>query len=138
WAANANVNVDVVADSGDPLGTAGQPQGDARFGDIRVAARPLSGNVLAITTPSGPLGGTRAGDIVINSTKAFTLGGAGGTFDLYSAMLQETGHALGVSNSTDTNSPMYEQYQGVRTGLTSGDIANIQTLYGARLPDGFE
>ena len=64
WAQYANINVSVVGDSGDPLGVDGAVQGDARFGDIRIAARPLSGNVLAITTPSGPLGGTRAGDIV--------------------------------------------------------------------------
>ena len=88
WAANANINVDVVADSGDPLGTPGAPQGDVRFGDIRIAARPLSDNVLAVTTPSGFLGGTRTGDIVLNSTAAFSLGGAGG-FDLYSVLLQE-------------------------------------------------
>src|SRR5947209_8384215 len=62
WAANANINVDVVADGGQALGATGANEGDARFGDIRVAARPLSGNVLAITTPSGPLGGTLAGD----------------------------------------------------------------------------
>src|SRR5947207_246124 len=78
WAAAANVNVDVVADNGAALGSPGAPQGDAGFGDIRVAARPLSDNVLAVTTPSGPLGGTRVGDIVLNSTKAFTAGGAGG------------------------------------------------------------
>src|SRR5436305_7848439 len=35
WAVNANINVAVQADSGDPLGTAGARQGDARFGDVR-------------------------------------------------------------------------------------------------------
>jgi hypothetical protein len=138
WAQYANINVDVVADGGQDLGTAGANQGDSRFGDIRISARPLSGNVLAITTPSGPLGGTRAGDIIINSAAAFSIGGAAGTYDLYSAMLQEVGHALGVANSTDPASPMYETYGGVRTSLTAGDIANIRTLYGARAADGFE
>jgi hypothetical protein len=138
WAQYANINVDVVTDSGDPLGTDGANQGDPRFGDIRIAARPLSGNVLAITTPSGPLGGTRAGDIVLNTDAHFSIGGANGTTDLYSAVLQEVGHALGMSNSTDIRSPMYETYQGVRTGLTAGDVKNIQTLYGTRADDGFE
>jgi hypothetical protein len=138
WAQVANINVGVVADSGDPLGTPGAPQGDPRFGDIRVAARPLSDNVLAITTPSGFLGGTRAGDIVINSNAHFSIGGGGGTYDLYSALLQETGHALGIANSPDPASPMYETYGGVRAGLTAGDLASVQALYGARAPDAYE
>ena len=107
------------------------PEGDPRFGDIRVSARPLSDNVLAITEPPGPLGDTRAGDIVINSNAPFSVGGGGSTYDLYSAMLQETGHAFGISNSTDPASPMYETYSGVRVGLSAGDVTNIQALYGA-------
>jgi hypothetical protein len=138
WAQSANINVDVVPDSGDPLGAPGAAQADPRFGDIRVAARPLSDNVLAITTPSGYLGGTRVGDIVINSNALFSLGGKAGTYDLYSALLQEVGHAVGVANSTDPASPMFETYGGVRTGLTAGDVASIQALYGARTPDTFE
>src|SRR5262245_2358803 len=38
WAVNANVNIGLVADSGPALGTPGSVQGDARFGDVRVAA----------------------------------------------------------------------------------------------------
>jgi hypothetical protein len=33
---------------------------------------------------------------------------------------------------------MYELYQGVRTGLTAGDVGNIQSLYGTRTADAFE
>src|SRR5262245_60315926 len=36
WAANANINIGLVADGGQSFGTAGGPQGDARFGDVRV------------------------------------------------------------------------------------------------------
>src|SRR5690242_9450383 len=138
WAQSANINVDVVPDGGDPLGAPGAAQADPRFGDIRVAARPLSDNVLAITTPPGYLGGTRVGDIVINSNALFSVGGKAGTYDLYSALLQEAGHAFGVANSTDPASPMFETYGGVRTGLTAGDVASIQALYGVRAPDAFE
>src|SRR5688572_27167120 len=35
WASQANVNVGVVADGGQALGTTGVVQGDNRFGDIR-------------------------------------------------------------------------------------------------------
>jgi hypothetical protein len=138
WAAVANINVAVVADSGDPLGAPGAVQGDSRFGDIRVAARPLSNNVLAITTPSGFLGGTRTGDIVLNSNDQFKPGGASGTVDLYTVMLQEAGHALGVSDGPDPASVMYEAYSGARSGLSAGDVASIQALYGTRTDDGFE
>jgi hypothetical protein len=138
WAQYANINVSVVADSGDAVGVDGANQADPRFGDIRIAARPLSGDVLAITSPSGPLAGTRAGDIVINTNALFSIGGTKGTYDLYSAMLQEIGHALGLGNSTDPDSPLFETYSGVRTGLTSGDISSIRTLYGSRAGDGFE
>ena len=35
WAVNANINIGLVADGGQALGSAGRPQGDARFGDVR-------------------------------------------------------------------------------------------------------
>ena len=138
WVAAANIDVDLVSDSGASIGTRGPTQGDSRFGDIRVAARPLSDNVLAITAPPGYLGGTRSGDIVINSNKVFSIGGSANSYDLYSCMLQECGHALGIDNSTDPASPMFETYSGVRTGLTAGDIADIQSLYGSRTNDAFD
>ncbi len=144
WSQVAGVTVDVVPDSGAPLGAAGFTQGDSRFGDIRVAARPLSDSVLAITTAPGIIGDTRAGDIVLNSNKLFAVGdsldGAGkfASFDLYSAVLQEAGHALGVGNSPDRASPMFEQYVGRRTKLATGDVTQIQALYGARQADQYE
>src|SRR5262249_35986772 len=51
WAQYANVNVGVVADDGEALGTPGAVQGDARFGDIRVAAAPLAPGTLLTNTP---------------------------------------------------------------------------------------
>src|SRR5436309_3404004 len=41
YASYANLNVGVVADGGQPLGTDGLVQSDARFGDIRITAAPL-------------------------------------------------------------------------------------------------
>src|SRR5262245_18120797 len=38
WASKANINVGVVDDSGDPLGAPSAVEGDARFGDVRIAA----------------------------------------------------------------------------------------------------
>ena len=131
WAAQANLNFGVVADNGAALGAAGLPQAHAGFGDIRIFAAPLADSCLAITTPPGDLAGTRTGDIILNSNYNFGVG----TFaarDLYTVFLQEAGHALGVGNSPNTNSVMYEFYQGTRSGLISEDVTRVRALYGAR------
>src|SRR5262249_8438046 len=137
WTAQANINVSVVADGGQALGASGMQQRDARFGDIRIAARDLGPDALAVTAPFDPLGGTRSGDMLLNTGVGVGVGG-GARYDLYTVALQEAGHALGIDNSTDPLSVMYENYSGVRTGLSDGDIANIQALYGARPQDQYE
>ncbi|MFO0936897.1 MAG: hypothetical protein U0798_10330 [Gemmataceae bacterium] len=48
-------------------------QGSPFVGDIRISARPLSDNVLAITNPPDYVS-TWSGDIVLNSTKLTNLG----------------------------------------------------------------
>jgi Matrixin len=62
----------------------------------------------------------------------------GSPYDLYSVMLHEAGHSLGIGNSPNPNAVMYTQYSGVRTGLHSSDVAEIQALYGVRVADQFE
>ncbi len=133
WAAAGNLNFGWVGDNGAPLGAAGAAQGSARFGDIRISARPLDGKVLAITAPSGGYAGTRAGDIILNSNLAFGIGGAAGTYDLYTVLLQETGHALGLGNNTSSSSVMFETYGGVRSGLAAEDATALNGLYGNRV-----
>src|SRR5262249_7597953 len=67
WADAARVNFSVVPDDGTPLGAPGPDQGDSRFGDIRIGARPMSPEVLAISVPHDPfLSGTWSGDILLN------------------------------------------------------------------------
>jgi hypothetical protein len=139
WAVNANINVGLVEESGsNALGTDGAAQGDSRFGDIRIAGVNLGATAqqLAITTPHDPSVGTLAGDIILNTGRNFGTG-EGTRFDLYMVMMQEVGHAFGLSNSTDHASVMYEDYQGVH-GLAASDIASIQALYGPRSADAFE
>ncbi len=133
WAAAGNLNFGWVGDNGSALGAAGAAQGDARFGDIRIAARPLDGQVLAITAPAGGYAGTRAGDIILNSNLAFSIGGAAGTFDLYTVLMQETGHAVGLGNNTTSSSVMFETYGGVRSGLAAADVTALNGLYGNRV-----
>ncbi len=145
WALNANINFGVVADGGQPLGAAGRPQGDPRFGDLRISAQPFTSEVYALSSPFDPLAGTWSGDIRINSNVAFAGGSIGGVpppnpqpVDLYTTILQEAGHTLGLSNSDDPTSVMFETYEGARVGLGAEDIARIQALYGARQPDLYE
>ena len=42
WAVQANINIGLVNDGGDAFGTAGPPQHDPRFGDIRVGAQAMA------------------------------------------------------------------------------------------------
>jgi hypothetical protein len=109
WASTTNVNFVVVSDNGQQFGTPGPVQGSAGVGDIRIAARPLSDDVIAVATPFDMFN-SWAGEIVLNSNKLFGKGGADGRYDLYTVALQETGHALGLANSPDTASVMFTTY----------------------------
>jgi hypothetical protein len=137
WVANANVNIGLMSDNGDAFDAPGQVQGDVRFGDIRLGGRAWAGDVLALTTPFNYFN-TQSGNVAVNTAATFSIGGSDTTHDLYTVLLQESGHSLGVSNSPNITSVMYEYYQGTRTDLSADDIASIQALYGARQPDAFE
>ncbi len=141
WAATANLNVGVVPDSGDPLGTTGAVQGDSRFGDIRIAAAPLAPGTLMTNTPFQWSGSTWSGDILVNSTYAFSVGQGqvSGQYDLFTAALDEAANVLGVLDSqTDTTSAVYYQYTTAKAGLDANDVADIQSLYGARSADNYD
>ncbi|HEY1377272.1 MAG TPA: hypothetical protein VGF55_10785, partial [Gemmataceae bacterium] len=139
WASQANLNVGVVPDGGQPLGTSGAVQGDARFGDIRIAAAPLAPGTLMTNTPFEWSGTTWSGDVLVNSSYLFSLGGGGRTYDLYTAMLNEAGNVFGVLDShTDAASAVYYQYAGAKTGLDANDVADVHAQYGTRAPDQYD
>jgi hypothetical protein len=138
WAVNSNVNIGVVPDGGQPLGTTGAAQSDPRFGDIRIASKPLTASAVSTAEPFSWSGTTWGGDVLLNSLYNFGINGAG-QYDLYTIALHEAGHALGIGHdSSSVLSAMYDTYIGARTGLSSEDIANIQALYGVRRPDAFQ
>jgi hypothetical protein len=138
WADAGNINVGVVADGGQALGTNGLIQGDTRFGDIRFAAEPMGlGAPLAIGSPYNPLAGTRSGDVVFNSSYSFGIGGANG-YDINSVALHELGHVFGLGDNTDPTSVMFGTYQGAVSGPSGADLAAFQSLYGTRMPDAYE
>jgi hypothetical protein len=131
WAVQANINIGLVSDGGQALGISGRPQGDSRFGDIRLAgANLLSSSEPAFAAPFDPTAGTNSGDILLVSPDWTP-----NSYDLYTVMLHEAGHVFGLDHSPDTGSVMYEGYLGPRTGLGSSDISRIQSLYGARPAD---
>src|SRR5438132_2430262 len=137
WAINANINIAVVSDGGQPLGTSGAAQGDPRFGDIRIAMAPLNSSTdLADASGYDLSGSTWGGDVVFNSRYNFGINGSG-DYDLYTVALHEAGHVFGFSDeTTDPQSADYAFYTGPRTGLSSQDIADLQNLYGGpRTPD---
>jgi hypothetical protein len=150
WAAQTNINLSLASDgTATPFGTPGPVQGGTEHGDIRIGATALGPDELAISTPFDLFGGW-GGTVLVNTLRDFQLGGetmrasalseseVGGGFDLYTALLQESGHIFGLGNSPIPRSAMYTQYLGRRIGLDTTDVADIQTLYGARDPDRFE
>jgi len=139
WSSQTNVNVGVVADGAQALGTSGVVQGDSRFGDIRVAAIPMAAGTLITNTAFQWSGTSWSGDIVINTAYRFNIGGGFGKYDLYTAMLNEAGNVFGVLDSTtDPSSAVYYKYNGVKSGLTSGDVADIRAQYGTRSADAYD
>lgn len=145
WAVNANLNVGLVADGGQPMGVAGPPQDDVRFGDIRVGARPLAPTPSASGNMAGAVGfdynsKTWAGDLVFNSQYQFGIGGTPGQqSDLFSVALHEAGHSFGLPDqTTDPTSVLYAAYQGLYAGLAPADVLALQAMYGARPDDAYE
>ncbi|MFO0841258.1 MAG: matrixin family metalloprotease [Gemmataceae bacterium] len=136
WAREANVNIGLVSDGGQPLGSPGKPLSDPRFGDIRIAGASYGKSVLAFSSPFDVLATTWSGDVRVNAPLFQSAGEK--PYDLFTAMLQEAGHTLGIGNSTDPGSVMYEEYLGTRANLSADDIASVQALYGVRRADAFE
>ncbi len=129
WAVQTNLSVGLTTDSGAPFGVAGLMQHDPRFGDIRIGARPMAADVMAITAPPDPYySGTLSGDMILNSAADLNPG------DLFDVALHEAGLALGLSENNDPNSVMYPVINP-QASLSPGDIASIQALYGTPAPD---
>lgn len=136
WQAVANINIVPVGDSKRDLDAPGLAQGDSRFGDIRIGGYTFPGNTttLAETYFPPPNGTTSAGDVVLNTGLTFRIGA---DFDLFSVLLHETGHSLGLDHPTDPSEVLNARYGGVRSGLSEGDLVGIQAIYGPRQPDSY-
>jgi hypothetical protein len=133
WADAANVHISLVVDDGSPFGTDTVPQGSPSFGDIRIGGVPLSPDVVSIAAPFDPSAGTWSGDILLNTTQPF--GSDQPDYDLYSVLLHEAAHTLGLADNDDRTSSVYATYHGKANGLGATDLDAIQALYGSRPAD---
>ena len=138
-------NLGKVADGG---GNAGAIGATGSAGDIRIAAwRITASGVLAHNFAPGsatsPVGidnnifgdmhidkETVGGPAWVNDATDAGGPGGGGTYDLYTVVLHELGHALGLDHTTIPGSVMEDGYKGGRRVLSADDIAGIQALYG--------
>lgn len=137
WQSVANINIVPAPDGRYDWNSLGQSQGDPKFGDIRIGGYAFGGNkkTLAQAYFPPPQGATAGGDVQINTSMSFQINGQ---YDLFSVVLHETGHSLGLNHAENGSTVMAATYGGVRSGLTAGDIAGIQALYGARKLDAYQ
>jgi hypothetical protein len=136
WAQQTNINFAVVSDNGAAIGSGSYEQGDPNMGDIRIGGYNFGSSVLAqgYLPPPGD-NYSVAGDIQINTGQNFNLGK---TYDLFTVMTHEIGHALGLLHSRVVTGDMYANYSGVKASLSPDDIKAIRSIYsggGARTPD---
>ncbi len=133
WQSVADINVVEVSDSGHAIGISGNQQNDSRFGDVRFTSIPAAAGTLGYAYLPPPFnGGTRAGDIVLNSNVSWNVNA---TYDLQTVGIHEFGHSLGLDHSTQSSAVMYGTYNGIKQTLTSDDIAGIRSIYGTRPED---
>jgi hypothetical protein len=134
WADVTPLNFHIVPDNGAAVGISGSAQGDSRFGDTRFGGYVRSDSYVAYTYYPGS-SGTLVGDSFLNTGTAFHIG----TYlDLYSTMLHETGHSIGLAHSALSTAVMYPTIMGVYTGLSADDIAGAQAIYGPRQADAYD
>jgi hypothetical protein len=78
--------------------------------------------------PAPPNPEPRAGDLHLDLDEAW---GIGAPTDLFTVVLHELGHALGLGHSDQPGAVMYPYYRAA-AGLAADDIEGIRSLYGGR------
>ncbi len=70
------------------------------------------------------------GVVHMNADKDWSIDGEAGGFDLFTAVLHEIGHSLGVEHLQAGNAVMSQVFVEPKMGLTLDDVDVIQRLYG--------
>lgn len=130
WSAVCPLEFREVQEYGYAMGSAGKVQGDDKFGDIRIGGSANVGNALAYSY-FPQMVNTLSGDVVLNTKTVYGIDGKVKP-DLFSVVLHEIGHAIGLAHSANPKAAMYASVTGVYTGLHEDDVRAIQAIYGAR------
>ena len=134
WAQHANADVGVVGDGGQPFGSNGAVQRDARFGDIRVASVSLEQDVFALSVVQDVVSGTWVGDLLFNSDVSIS-----SLDELFRLSLHEAGNIFGLADNNDPTSPMNSAGTIPSARVpTANDIAALEQRHGERVPDANE
>ena len=128
WAAQTNININFIGDSGAATGSGSYVQGNATFGDIRIGGYNFGNTTLAQAfMPPQVNNYSIAGDIVFNTGQTFNIGAA---YNLFTVASHEFGHALGLNHGA-VGSIMASAYPGTVTALQTDDINGIRAIYSA-------
>ena len=130
WASVTPLTFREVPDNGSPANTIGQVINDPRFGDIRFGGFNSTSVSWFGYTYAPSQSATRGGDVTLNTTFRYMIGSYP---DLFTVVLHETGHSLGLNHSLIKGAAMYPYIGNPIAGLTDDDIAGIQSIYGKKV-----
>ncbi|MBX3111624.1 MAG: matrixin family metalloprotease [Fimbriimonadaceae bacterium] len=139
WTAVCGLTATRVADGGVTGGgsqASGAHLGDIRFGSlVYFEGLALAHAFRPNTEAFSGTGGTIGGDVHVADHWDFVDEADDTTadhdFDLYTVLLHEIGHAIGLDHSDVKGSVMEPVYAGSRRNLTHDDVAGAQYIYGA-------
>ena len=95
---------------------------------------PFAPEILAHAFYQAPLAPeTIAGDIHFNENFDWGVSDPS-RYDIFTVMLHEAGHSLGLTHSSDPSAVMYPMYAGIVSGLAEADIQSARQLYAPSAP----